>query len=370
MKKVVIIHNIISPHVTPLFKEIAKKVDLIVLYCAEKEDNRSWDHKPEGFSYKVLKNSSLKIAGKDLFTLFINTSLNKELKKIKPDVIVVSGWDQPAYYNAYIYSKFSKTKFVVWSGSTEYEKSLKRTLTKGLVKSLIKGADSFIAYGSRARKYLISLGANAKKIYISHNTTDINKYKTLTDKYRQTANKLKQELGVSGEKIILFYGQLIERKGVMDLVEALRKVQMDLPETTLLVIGNGQQKKILESKKDIQNLLVLPDPGDEEICKYFALADVFVLPSKEEVWGLVVNEAMAGGLPVIVSDKAGSSVDLVKNGTNGYIFQSGNTNDLSKKITTILSSKALQTKMSENSKRNIQKFTPILTAKEFLKAVL
>lgn len=371
MKKVVIIHNIISPHVSPLFIQIARKVNLTVLYCAQKEENRNWQDQPTGFDFKVLKNISIRFKNKDLLTYFFNLSIIKELKTLKPEVVVISGWDQPSYYAAYLYCKFTKTKFILWSGSTEYEKNFARLITRGLVKVLIKGADRCIAYGSRARKYLISLGANSKKIYVSYNTTDIQKYRSLSEKYKSSIGEIKQSLRLSNMKIILYYGQLIERKGIKTLIESYKEANKTLPNIALLIIGNGKEKnELVKIAQDIKGVTICPDPGDDKICKFFAIADVFVLPSKEEVWGLAVNEAMAAGLPVIVSDKAGSSVDLVKNGSEGYTFQSGNKIDLAKKITWILSDDNLRRRMSKNSLKTIQKFTPEISAREFLKAIL
>ena len=161
--KVVLLHNILSPHVAPVFCELAKKVDLTVLYCAESELNRTWKEKPRGFRYKILKNFSVRIHGRDLFTYFINPTILSDLNKLKPDVIIISGWDIFSYQIAFFYAWFKGIKLILWSGSTKFENSWRRTVSKPLVSLIIKHTDSFIAYGTRAMEYLISLGANRKK---------------------------------------------------------------------------------------------------------------------------------------------------------------------------------------------------------------
>lgn len=371
-KRIVILHNIISPHVNPLFELINKKFDLTVLYCAKTEENRSWKEKPVGFKYQVLQGRSFKIKGRDLFTYFLKTDVFKELRSIKPEVVVVSGWDQLAYYLAYLYCKKNKIKFVVWSGSTQYEKSFKRWLTKPLVKMLIKGADNFIAYGSRARKYLISLGAKPEKIYISFNTTDLESYEKNSLKYQQNKEQIKEELNLKDKKVIFYYGQLIDRKGLRFLINAYALAKKQNTHLSLIICGEGREREKLDTmikRQKIGDVLLRKDPGDEGVSKFFAISDLFILPSKEEVWGLVVNEAMAIGLPVIVTERVGSSADMVKTGSNGYVVPYGDIKQLSSRMLQILSSDNLRKKMSLYSKKIISKFLPGKTVIEFIKAI-
>src|SRR5688572_30104996 len=115
--KVVVIHNIVSPHVTKLFQELSKSVNLTVLYCSQGEENRNWKESVGGFRYKILPNFSIKIRGKDLFTYFINLTIISELKKAKPDVVILAGWDLFAYQVAFFYCKVRGIKVILWSGS-------------------------------------------------------------------------------------------------------------------------------------------------------------------------------------------------------------------------------------------------------------
>jgi glycosyltransferase involved in cell wall biosynthesis len=371
MKKVVIIHNIISPHVEPLFKEIAKKYDLTVLYCAEREKNRTWNKKPTGYKYKILKNVSIEIGGSDLFTYFINPEIITVLKKLGPDVIISCGWDLFAYQVAFFFAKLHRIKFILWSGSTVNETSWRRSLSIPLVKLIVWGSDAFIAYGTKAKEYLIKLGAKENKVYISYNTTDLTKFAHLCDKYKSQKESIKENLEISNKKVIFYYGQLIKRKGVDLLLQSYKEVVETFSNVTLLLVGSGYLKNDLLTNIEQNNLRfakVIDDPGDEAICKYYAIADVFVLPSLEEVWGLVVNEAMACGLPVIVSNRAGSAHDLVKNNKNGYIINP-NISDIKFAINRMLKSKKNFFSFSQESSKRIVEFYPNNTVNGVLHAI-
>lgn len=368
--KIVIIHNIVSPHVEPLFQELSKTNDLTILYCAQKENNRSWNKKPIGLRYKILPNFSFKIKGKDLFTYFINPTIIFELNKINPDVVIISGWDLFAYQISFLYCLIKKIKIVIWSGSTNYEPSWRRSISLPLVKFMVKNACAYIAYGTRSRDYLIKLGAKKDDIFISYNTTNVNAY--INDIDSNERNIIKTRLGFTNKKVILYYGQLIDRKGVDVLVKAFKIIHTKIKNSLLLLIGNGDNVnhiKYLITKLNIDNIVILPDVGDNKMVEYYKVADVFVLPSREEVWGLVVNQAMASSLPVIVTNSVGSGVDLIKNFKNGFIFDTNNVDDLVKKMNYVLSDESRRIEMGKYSKKFVLDFQPKKTVVNFNNAI-
>lgn len=372
-KKVLIIHNVISPHVTPLFQILAKKVDLTVFYCAKSEVNRKWSEKPKGYRFKILPNFSVKIKGKDLFTYFINPTIIKEISKLKPEIVIAAGWDILAYQIAFFYCKLKRIKYVLWSGSTKYEKSWRRVVSKPLVKMIVRNSDACIAYGTRAKEYLESLGAESKKIFISFNTTDINRYRILSGKYRKSKSSIKKKMNLGDKYIIMYYGQLIHRKGVDLLIDAYERVKNQYKVASLLIVGSGtletEYKRIVYRRK-LKDVVFIKDPGDIKVCKYYAISDLFILPSREEVWGLVVNQAMASGLPIVVSDVSGSSADLILEGKNGYTFNSESSKDLCEKISRVLSSRKRSRLMGVKSQGVVKIVNAANTANGFLNSII
>src|SRR3989344_1474271 len=368
--KIAFIHNIISPHNNPLFRQLFKRSDLKIkfFFLSPTDPNRPWVHSEElGFDYQILPGNRLTLGGKDSFSFYFNPSIINILKSYNPDIVLISGWDHPSYGMAVLYAKVFKKKLVLWSGSTAYETSWRRTITRPFVRVLIRLSDKFVAYGTRSKEYLISLGAPAGKIIISYNTTDLNKYSSAIKLRKDRQSQLKKSLGLSGKTLILYYGQLIGRKGVLQLLEAFKEVRKSQPDLGLLIVGNGNlEEKIkiyVNENKLINSVKLFKYPGENVIVSYFASADLFVLPSSQEVWGLVVNQALAAGLPVIATDQAGSTLDLIKSDENGFIITNSTPNAIALGLKHILGQDLK--KMSKSAVQSVYRLTPKLVAKEF-----
>jgi len=360
--KIVLLHNILTPHIIPLFERLDKKRELEMkfFFASGSESNRLWKEEVrDKFDYKILPKIAIEFREKDLFTYFINPTVLFELIRFNPEVIVSAGWDIFAYQIAFFYAKLFRKKFILWSGSTKYEPSWRRTISKPLVWLMIKGADACIAYGTRAKEYLISLGANPKKIFIAYNTIDVDFFKKEIEKLRKNRERIKENIGIKTSKIILYVGQLIERKGLVYLIKAFKKLREEMSDVGLLIVGYGQQEKELKElvkNKKIKDVYFYGGASWPEVAKFYAISDIFVLPSLEEVWGLVINEAMAAGLPIITTDRVGASIDLVKEGRNGAVAKSSNTHDLFLTMKNILEDPKLLTGMGKKSFELIKDF--------------
>lgn len=363
-KKIAILHNIVSPHIIPCFELLSKEesLDVKVFFCSESEGNRIWKTEiGNKFSYAILPNRKIEFKGKDLFTYFINLSVISELKKFNPDIIISAGWDLFSYQTAFFYSKFAGKKYILWSGSTQYEPSWRRTLAFPLVKLMVKGSDAYLAYGTRAKEYLISLGAKPKKIFVAHNTTNVKFFSKEVNLWRKKKARVKKELGIKTSRVILYVGQLIERKGVNYLIEAFREIKREDNDTSLLIVGYGKLEtklRLYVKKERINDIIFAGGVEWEKTPKYYAVSDVLVTPSLEEVWGLVLNEAMSAGLPIVATDVAGSAPDLIKDGVNGFIVKPGSSEEISKALLKILTDKNLRKQMSRETGGLINNFTP------------
>lgn len=334
MKKIIAIHNIVNPTRTAQFNKMSqifatRGYQFKVLFLSESDKNRQWEVKKDFlFEYQVLKNRALTIAGKDVHTFFINPDISKVLDQENPDIIFCYGWD---HLSAYVSNKWARKhhkKFILWSESTANEKSWRRTLFNPLVKYLLKRTEHSVVCGTRAKEYLVSLGAKPSSIQIFYNTVDI---EDITHKINLMSQSdkdiLRHKLGIKTNKVIYYCGQLIERKGVYELLEGFRLYQQKEKEgrdLTLLMVGQGREMSNLKSiikERKIENVIFTGFVQYEEVFKFYAISDLFILPSHEEVWGLVLNEAVAAGLPVISTNVTGGAPDLIKNGQNGYIIE-------------------------------------------------
>ena len=252
--------------------------------------------------------------------IHLNWGVGVAFRRYKPDIIIVSGYDAIAYWQALLYTKIHKKRFILYNEST----LLSTTYTKGVIgflkRFIIREADAYVVPGRKAQEYLESFGAKSQKIISGIATCDIDFFHRSVLEYRENHGFLMERKRYP-KLLLLFVGQLIPRKGVTELLRALSRLKDS--DIGLLIVGGGPQEEELKQfcrKQRLDNVYFEGYQQQDTLLRYYALADVLILPSFEEVWGLVVNEALASGLFVLCSDRAGAGYDLIKEGWNGRLF--------------------------------------------------
>jgi glycosyltransferase involved in cell wall biosynthesis len=176
-------------------------------------------------------------------------------------------------------------------------------------------------------------------------------------------------LGISADRfVLLFSGKLIPRKNVLLVLKALEQTP-ERGRVTFVVLGDGPERSRLEQEgKRLlgENFVLAGFKNQSQLAPYFKAADALALPSHYETWGLVVNEAMHFGLPVVVSDTAGCAADLVENRETGILFRSNDAADLVQALRRIIGNDSLRGKFSRNARRIIRAYTPDNAAKGIL----
>ena len=175
---------------------------------------------------------------------------------------------------------------------------------------------------------------------------------------------LRRELGLEpGRPVILFASKLLTRKRCIDLIEAFIRLAPS-PETSLaaylLIVGDGEERAHLEARvreSGLASIRFLGFRNQSELPQFYDLCDVFVLPSIHEPWGLIVNEVMNVGRPVVVTDQVGCQPDLVHDGFNGFVYPAFDVDALSRCLRRLLDDPALRATMGENSLRIIQQYS-------------
>lgn len=376
MDKVAIVTNILSPYRIPLFNQIHKmeNIDLTVYLLSHNEKNRLWSiDSNTAFKCKILPDYGFDWSNSVGLICHFNPHIYSEIKKENFDLVICGGYDSLTALILLTMSKIEKIPFILWSGSTQYEnRGIFRIIGKPIISLFSKHSDSFIAYGSRAKQFLISNGVAEKKIFKAYNTVDINYYKNECLRHKDKKSILLKENNIKQNKCILYVGQLTARKGLKTLLDAFKKINIDDSGIALLIVGEGGQKqKYIDycSSNDIDNVYFLGYKAIDELPKYYSIADVFILPSLSEVWGLVINEAMACSLPIITTNYVGASEDLVLNGQNGYIVNSNDSEDLYTKIKSIITNDNLKNQMEMQSLEIINKYTLLNSANGFVDAI-
>lgn len=377
INKVIIITNIIAPYRVPLFNYISKEknIDLEVLFCKTKTKDRLWDI-PLGmrFKYKVLKGFTIQLKRKDLYkkrTVHINPGVFFHLLKRNPDVIISIEYSIPTL-QAFIFSKIFKKRFISWSEGTSFTERNITFFQKILRKLIIPNCDGYIAVSHDAKEYILSFGVNRNRVFVSIQTLDIKNFRGRCEKARENKNTLRDSMGWK-EKIILYSGSLIERKGIIHLLKAFKLLAEKNKDIRLLIVGDGKKyetyKKYCQFKDIEEKVYFSGFIQQEELPFYYASADVYIFPSLEDTFAVTVNEAMAAGLPILCSKFAGCTNDLIENGVNGYVIDPTDYNSIVKYLEKTLSDPKLRENMGKASSNIIDKFDIEEAAQGFLKAI-
>jgi glycosyltransferase involved in cell wall biosynthesis len=341
MRKLAIITTHPIQYYAPVFKWISqsKRVDLRVYYTLGKGNadfdpgfgkEIKWDIPLlEGYSYEFLENVS-KQPGLNHFYGIVNPEAKKKISQFNPDAILIYGWNYQSHFQILRYFK-NKIPVFFRGDSTllDNQSILKKLLRKQALKWIFSYTDYAFYVGYANKEYFEWAGLKNKQLFFAPHAIDNGRFSLPRS---CEAVSLRTELGVKpGEALILFAGKLEPKKNPMLLLKAFEKACLQC--SHLLIVGNGVLEEELKTTAthsklagnihfmDFQNQTLMP--------AIYQASDLFCLPSSGpgETWGLAVNEAMATGLAVLVSDKVGCALDLVDN-QNGYVFPSGNLEEL------------------------------------------
>ena len=358
----------------PLFKELAReeRINLKVYFCSnwgvkeyfDKGFGKSfnWDiNLLEEFNYEFLKNYSIYPSPSRFFGL-LNFGLINRLRKDNVDAVWIHGWNSLSNIIAMI-TCFIRGIPVLLRAETNLLPKLpeiKKVIKKFFFSTLFKKISAFLAIGKFNKEFYLDFKVPEEKIflvpYCVNNDFFIKKSKEL--KSQKTVLKGKYNLP-QDLPVILFCGKLINVKRPQNLLKAFANLQKNI-KASLVFMGDGTLRENLKKTAEdlkLENVYFMGFKNQTEMPELYTTADVFVLPSSFEPWGLVVNEAMCFGLPVIVSDAVGSSADLVNNTNNGFIFKTGDIESLQKNIEHLLKNKGLIEKMGYNSQEIITRWS-------------
>ena len=289
----------------------------------------------------------------------LNWGIGRRLKQGAFDVLWVHGYTRLASLSGILAAKRLGLKVMVRdeaNGGAPRRSVARAGARRLFYAALTRMADAFLAIGTLNREYYRRLGIAADRIFSVPYAVDNAFFRERAIYAGRRREELRRELGLTaGRAVILFSGKLVPRKGPMLLAEAYQQLSRDgrsEPEPYLLFAGDGELRGAIEKMAaDLgwRSMRVLGFRNQTALPAFYDLCDVFVMPSVVEPWGLVVNEAMNAGRAVIVSDLAGCSPDLVRDGVNGFIFKAGDVADLSRVLRATLTDPQRRTEMGLRS---------------------
>ncbi len=314
-----------------------------------------------------------------------NPSLLEIIKREKPNIVVLLPPDPLHLLDNLNVSRYCLSKgipFIVWTVRWEYKNfPLKDKISDFFHKKITKKADKVLVPGTKAFEWVSSQGIKEKDIVITPNASEIFYDKKKGETFKK---ELISKYHLKGKKVIVYVGRLIRRKGIKYLIEAFAKIKEK--NSLLFIVGGGDfyhlgepslREELLEivKKYDLEKRIIFTgEVKNNLVPAIYELADVLVVPSItekiSEPWGLVVNEGMQFGLPVVATDAVGAAYDMVENGKNGFIVPEKDSISLKKAIEGILSNKKLRDRMSKESKKKIkEKYNYETMAAGLIKAV-
>jgi glycosyltransferase involved in cell wall biosynthesis len=360
--------NMISPARLGLYSFLADEFDLMILHGGKEANRDSWNDIEKALpNARVVRawgwqfHHTKKQAGAafDEKYIHITPGFAWHLLRFRPDIVIANEMGFRSMI-ALAYGTAFRRPVWIWSAGTLHSERSIEGLRKIFRKAISLWADRWISYGHASTEYLLSLGVKRERIVESQNAIDEKRFQTAAE----------PAWDIQPRPVVLYVGQFIERKGVGALLEAAARHQQDGCVFSLLLVGSGRDKPILEQRSKTLGLRnvhfrSVQTPG--KMPSVYRSADVLVLPTLEDVWGLVVNEAILSDLPVLCSKFAGCAYELL---APENIFSPEDLNEFSQKLGAAISGRLSKTdpgrlKTTEQLGRElvqeINRFLPAIT---------
>jgi glycosyltransferase involved in cell wall biosynthesis len=254
----------------------------------------------------------------------IGKRIRSALERLGPDVVAIPGWGSRWALAILDACLKSRTPAVLMSDST-YHDARRRWWAEAAKQRIVRLFSSALVGGQANAEYLRILGFRDRPILHGYDVVDNGHFAAGADNSRRESDRFRKGMGLS-DRFFLASGRMVEKKNHFGLLEAYTIYRKRAGDSAwgLVLLGNGPLRKEIESsirRLGLSGHVVLPGFRQyDELPIYYGLAEAFVHPSTVEQWGLVVNEAMAAGLPVLVSRRCGCAPDLVREGRNGFTF--------------------------------------------------
>jgi glycosyltransferase involved in cell wall biosynthesis len=313
----------------------------------------------DGYEHQFIENLS-KNPGTSHFRGVVNKHLVPQIEHWRPDAILIYGWSFHSHLKALRYFK-GKIPILFRGDSTLLDESSGFSLKKLARRILLRWVYSHVDYclypGSANKAYYLRHGIKIQQLIFAPHAVENERFAEADNERNEAAKIWRRELGIKdSELVFLFAGKLEPKKNPITLMKVFQ--ELNLTGTRLVIAGHG----VLESElKAIaagnERIIFLPFQNQQAMPTLYRLGDIFVLSSKGpgETWGLSVNEAMACGLPAIVSTACGCAPELIVEGKTGYVFKSNDKEDLKKAILRMVD-KSVVSKMSKIAACHIRKF--------------
>ncbi len=347
----------------PVFRALAKKLPSLKVYFFNSNfDGGKW------WFHEVGKAKALPW-GLNLYEGYLNETLNTDVLKFwplfnrlkslliieKPEAILVYGYYLKEHWILrFLCSRLGISLIFVGETFTSNSSWLRRAITTPLQNLFLKGVTRFISIGKKTEDFYLSKKIPPSKIISGRYCVDTDFFKKEGPQTEQKRSELRSSLGIKDtDFVLLFVGRLFERKRPQDII-ALHEFLLSKGRVHTLMIGSGPLEGALKARcENLPRLHWLGFQNQMETRDWYFTADLLVVPSEFETWGLVVNEAFSCGLPALVSSSCGAAGDLVDEGETGFVYEVGSVESAFNYVNRFLENQTLQKTMGDSARKKV-----------------
>ena len=309
--KVAMVTNIPAPYRIPVYERLLRLggIDLCVFFCSGREPDREWDLQQATYKQVYLQEKFITYRGRFIHA---NPDAWARLSDFKPDVVITTGFN-PTFLVAYVWARLHGARHIAMTDGTFYTESASLTWVHRLVRRWVYGGTkTFIGASLGAFELYRFYGIPSKRMFQSHLCANNDIYTPIAFEQKSFD--------------FVFSARFIDIKNPYFAMEVAQQVAKRLGrKTRLLMLGSGELDADL--RRDAAK--VAPDVDvvfagfvkQAELPAHYASAKLMLFPSKFDPWGVVANESMAAGAPVLVTPMAGVAHDLVLDNVNGYVLE-------------------------------------------------
>jgi glycosyltransferase involved in cell wall biosynthesis len=328
--KLALLINMIAPYRLPLFSALADQFDFMLLHGGKEANRDTWSDLEDALpNAKVVRawgwqvRHARKINGKVFDEKFIHITpgFAWHLLRFKPDLVVSNEMGIRSMIALVYGTVFRKPVWICWEGTVHSERGI-GFLKKVARKIFALWVEHWVSFGQTSMEYLLTLGVRHKRILQSQNFVDEERFKA----------DVEPAWVIQPRPVVLHVGQFIERKGIGLLLNAAASLQQSGVEFSLLLVGSGPDKLAIQQRAEalgLKNTYFQPPQTPEKMPSVYRSADFLVFPTLEDVWGLVANEAILSGIPVLCSKYAGCASELL---TSENIFSPEDLTEFTQKL--------------------------------------
>jgi glycosyltransferase involved in cell wall biosynthesis len=304
--------NIPTPYRISVWKALDQKIDLKLIFLNKTEHGRDWQLEKdlEPLTFRIL-GVKARYLSPSIPLYFNSVKPIREIAKLGASAIYIDGWESPAYFLSAMFAKSIGMKVIFGYRGTTDSHGFNNVFIRKIRSAIFSKADFIVTAGTPSSRAVEAMGISPEKIITLFNPVDVGWFYSFAKDHRTPQSQ--------GHRYI-YVGQFIERKNVSSVIKAFAAIRNE--DDTLTIAGDGplaSELKRLASTLGLENSVhFVGHKSQEELAALYAINQTLILASTNEVWGLVVNEALAAGLHAVVSDKCGVA-EFVKDMKGAYV---------------------------------------------------